>query len=91
MLSKNEAVKEIYESRGTLLPNYTHSMTDTFFTHHWVTLREAICDLPALRAEKGKNQSEGYNGLHKVPLLDEKNCFGLTIPKKEIPHLTISV
>ena len=75
VLSKNEAVKEIYESRGTLLPNYTHSMTDTFFTHHWVTLREAIGDLPALRAEKGKNQSEGYNGLHKVPLLDEKKLF----------------
>lgn len=73
--SDNDRAKKVFSSKGRLLPDYTHSMEDTFFTHHWVTLREAIGELPSLRAEKGKNKVDGYNGLHKVPLLDEKKLF----------------
>lgn len=75
VLSRNENAKQVFLSKGSLLPDFTHSAEDTLFTRHWVTLKEAIGGLPTLRAEKGKNVASGYNGLHKVPLLDEKKLF----------------
>lgn len=75
VLSRNDNAKQIIAGGGKLLPDYTHSAEDTLLTHHWVTLREAIGDLPSLRAEKGKNKTQGFQGLHKVPLLDEKKLF----------------
>ena len=75
VLTRNENAKKVYYNNGNLMPPYTHSSEDTLFTSHWVTLREAIGNLPVLRAEKGKNTASGYRGLHKVPLLDEKKLF----------------
>ena len=72
---KTENSVKYLTQHGSLLPDPTHSETDTLFTKHWITLREAIGDLPPLRAEKGKNKIKGYNPLHKVPLLDEKKLF----------------
>ncbi len=71
----NINARKILTSKGYILPDITHTIDDTFFTRHWVTLREAIGNLPPLRAEKGKNKAKGFNGLHKVPLLDEKKLF----------------
>lgn len=75
VLSKNKNARNVFSSKGKLMPAFTHSAVDTPFRYHWVTLREAIGGLPALRAEKGKNSAPGYGGLHKVPLLDEKKLF----------------
>lgn len=75
VLTKNEHGKEYFRINGKLIPDFTHSAEDTMFTRHWVTLREAIGDLPELRAEKGKNKAKGFAGLHKVPTLDEKKLF----------------
>ena len=75
VLTRSERGKEYYRINGKLIPDFTHSAEDTMFTRHWVTLREAIGELPALRAEKGKNKAKGYGGLHKVPTLDEKKLF----------------
>lgn len=77
VLSRNDNEKALleFENNGKLMPRYTHSMNGDLFTRQWVTLREAIGSLPPLRAEKGLNKSEGFNGLHKVPLLDEKKLF----------------
>lgn len=71
----NAMARKELSRKGKILPDYTHSIHDTLFTHHWVTLREAIGKLPSLRAEKGKNKAAGFDGLHKVPLLDEKKLF----------------
>ena len=38
-------------------------------------MREAIGNLPKLRAEKGANVDEEFNKLHKVPVLDEKKIW----------------
>ena len=75
VLTKNPNGVAYYQKYKKLIPDYTHSYDDTFFTRKWVTLREAIGDLPEIRAEKGKNKAVGYHGLHKVPLLDEKKLF----------------
>lgn len=75
VLSKNNNAKKVFAKKGTLLPDPTHSETDTIFTKHWITLREAIGNLPKLRAEKGANVDEEFNKLHKVPVLDEKKIW----------------
>lgn len=75
VLTKNDYGKEYFRIHGKLIPEYTHSEEDTMFTKHWKTLREAIGELPELRAEKGKNKASGFGGLHKVPILDEKKLF----------------
>ena len=75
VMTRNKKGKSYYEKNGTLIPTSTHSSEDTLITKHWVTLREAIGDLPPLRAENGANKSDGYRGLHKVPVLDKKKLF----------------
>jgi DNA (cytosine-5)-methyltransferase 1 len=75
VLTRTIQGQEYFKENGRLIPSYTNSEDDTSLTKHWITLREAIGELPALRAEKGKNIADGYHGLHKVPLLDEKKLF----------------
>ena len=75
VLTRNPKAKDEFLRKGNLLPDFTHSESDSFSTRHWVTLREAIGDLPPLRAEKHKNTFPGFSGLHKVPILDEKKLF----------------
>lgn len=75
VLTRTEHGKAVFSSTGSLLPPATHSESDTMFTKHWVTLREAIGTLPELRAEKGMNVNKKFNVLHKVPTLDEKKLF----------------
>lgn len=75
VLTKNENGKEYFKKNGKLIPDYTHSEEETLFTQKWITVRDAIGSLPELRAEKGQNKSKGFNGLHKVPILDEKKLF----------------
>lgn len=82
VLSRNENAKKVFSSKNRLIPDFTHSAEDTLFTQHWITLREAIGELPALRAEKGKNVALGFGGLHKVPLLDEKKLFWIDNTKE---------
>lgn len=75
VLTKTIKGKSFFEANGTLLPHATHSALDSLFTKHWVTLREAIGNLPPLESIKGKNIDRNFNALHKVPLLDEKKIF----------------
>ncbi|WP_416175475.1 DNA cytosine methyltransferase [Clostridium sp.] len=76
VLSKSKLAKEYYDKKGTFIPDITHSQDGNFSTKPWVTLKDAIGDLPPLRAEKGKNIDK-ENSLHKVPLLDEKKLWWL--------------
>ena len=76
VLTRTPKGKEYYSRHHTFIPERTHSETGDRFTKPWVTLREAIGDLPELRAEKGKN-IDPMNPLHKVPILDEKKRWWL--------------
>lgn len=75
VLTKNKRGKSVFEANNTLLPSPTYSSSDTLVTKHWITLREAIGDLPELKAVKGKNIDKKFNPLHKVPTLDDKKIF----------------
>lgn len=76
VLSKTIKGKEYFKKYNTFLPEPTNSENGNLFTKPWVTLREAIGNLPELRAEKGKNIDKN-NSLHKVPVLDEKKIWWL--------------
>lgn len=70
ILTRNpKGIKE-FSSRGSLLPEPSHSEQKTMFTEKWITLRDAISDLPAISSRKGENIDKS-NPLHKVPILDE--------------------
>ena len=75
VLGRGEKAREYYSEHKSLLPKPTHAETGTLIAEPWITIREAIGDLPPLRAEKGKNVDLAFNPLHKVPLLDEKKLF----------------
>ena len=75
VLTRNKKGKEYFDKNGSLLPQPTHSEKDSKDKKHWVTIREAIGEMPELRAEKGKNQKNEFNKLHKVPILDEKKLL----------------
>lgn len=76
VFSKTEKGKRYYDEHGTYLPPVTNSKNGISGTKPWKTLRDAIGDLTALRAEKGKNIDKA-NTLHKVPVLDEKKLWWL--------------
>ena len=62
--------KEEYRKTHQLLPAPTHSEKETIFTHRWLSLRDAIYNLPPISSRKGEN-IDPNNKLHKVPILDD--------------------
>lgn len=62
--------KEEYRKTHQLLPALTHSEKETIFTHRWLSLRDAIYNLPPISSRKGENVDPN-NKLHKVPILDD--------------------
>ena len=74
VLTRTKKGKEYFSINNSFIPNPTHSQIETIITKKWISLKEAIGTLPALRAEKGYNIDKN-NPLHKVPLLDEKKLW----------------
>lgn len=77
IFSRNAKAIKYFKENGTFIPNPTNGRnTDVslFSLPRWITLRDAIGNLPPLRAEAGRNIDES-NPLHKVPLLDETKLF----------------
>ena len=77
VLSRTENGKKYFSSHDSFVPDPTHSQEGNLFLKPWVTIRDAIGDLPQLKAEKGKN-IDIRNPLHKVPLLDDKKIWWLS-------------
>lgn len=74
VLTRIKKGKEYFALNNSFIPNPTHSQIATINTKKWISLKDAIGDLPVLRAEKGYN-IDNNNPLHKVPLLDEKKLW----------------
>ena len=75
ILSRTENGKKYFEKHGTFLPDSTHSQDGKKGKKKWVTLLDAIGDVPPIDAIKGKNVDKNVSIIHKVPLLDEKKYF----------------
>lgn len=64
-----------FNKKKTLLPPKTNTEKGDLFHHPWVTLRQAIGDLPPLSAEPGKNENKEFNPYHIVPVIDKEKLF----------------
>lgn len=65
-----EAIKT-FEDTQTFLPSKTHSNEDNNLKP-WVTIRNAISDLPPIDGRPGKNKDSTFNEYHFVNPLDDK-------------------
>lgn len=74
ILTRTTKGKEYFAKNRSFIPKPTHSQRETTKTLKWISLKETIGNLPALRAEKGYNIDKN-NPLHKVPILDEKKLW----------------
>ncbi|MBQ8164038.1 MAG: DNA cytosine methyltransferase [Clostridia bacterium] len=74
IFTRSESGKEYYKKNGTFLPPRTHSALPTDGKAPWVTLREAIGDLPALSSEAGKNRCDSIPW-HVVPIMKEEKFW----------------
>ena len=77
ILTKNENGKIFFKENECLMPTATHSEQTTLFTDRWITVRDAISDLPPISSRKGDN-IDPNNPLHKVPILDDTKLFWVT-------------
>ena len=68
IFTKSEKGKAYLNKHSTFLPNRTHSQNGEKGLQKWVTLKEAIGNLPSLSAEKGKNESKAIPW-HIVPIM----------------------
>ncbi len=75
ILTRTKKGVEYFKKHGTFLPNPTHSQNGDKGRKKWLTLYDAIGNVPKIDAKKGKNIDKSVNILHKVPLLDEKKYF----------------
>ena len=75
-----------YQENGTFLPPRTHSQHKADGKKTWVTLRDAIGDLPPLSAEKGKNKDSSIPW-HIVPIMKpEKFWWVKNTPSNETAY-----
>jgi len=81
VLTRSVSGKQYYSNNHTLLPPLTHTQEDTLITQKWVSLREAIGNLPPLQATNGMSVDKD-NPLHKVPVLDEKKLWWINNTKE---------
>lgn len=68
IFTRSKRGKEYYREHGSFLPARTHSQNESEGMKPWVSLKEAISDLPPLSAEKGKNQDKNIPW-HRVPVM----------------------
>ena len=83
VFSREPQFKKHLQLVGSLLPSRTHSPKGTGKLKRWVTVRDAIADLPPLDA-KDTASARGEHPLHFVPLLDADKYFWVsnTPPEK---------
>lgn len=62
---------EVFKNQHTFLPTTTHSSKDDYLKP-WVTLRNAIGNLPAIDGRLGENKNSIFNEYHFVNPLDDK-------------------
>lgn len=75
VLSKTKNGKMYFEKYGTFIPQPTHSIDGKKGKTKWLTLKDAIGNVPPIDGKKGKNKDINVSVLHKVPIVDDKKYF----------------
>lgn len=74
IFTRSEKGKAYFNKHSTFLPSRTHSQYGENGLQKWVTLKDAIGDLPYLSAEKGKNMNKEIPW-HIVPVMKEEKFW----------------
>ncbi len=84
VFSKNQNLKKYFGVHFSFLPATTHSKNPTNGAKPWVTVRDAIGDVPKLDARNKIGASSESIEYHRVPLLDKEKYFWVsnTPPEK---------
>ena len=86
IFTRSEEGKKHYLQNGSFLPERTHSGVQTDGKQNWVTLRDAIGDLPPLSGERGKNKDKDIPW-HIVPIMKpEKFWWVKNTPANETAY-----
>lgn len=72
ILSRTESAKAYFNKNNSFLPDTTHNENGDSSHKKWLTLRDAIGNLPPLDAIEGKNDRTDFNQFHRVPIMDPK-------------------
>lgn len=75
VFSKNIFLCELFKKNYSFLPPKTHSQSGAHATQPWVTLREAIGDVPPLDAKDKISSVDKNIKYHRVPVLNEDKYF----------------
>ena len=75
IFTRDSSGKAYFAKNGSFLPKPTHSEERTFFTEPWLTLRDAIGNLPELDAKKGKNEKRDFHPWHFVPIMNPEKYW----------------
>lgn len=78
IFTRDLRAKEYFRIHKSFIPPKTHSEQKTNFTKQWVTLRDAIGELPPLDAKKGKNENKSFNPWHFVPIMNEEKYWWMS-------------
>lgn len=74
IFTRNRNAISYLHEHGSFLPQRTHSENGKDGKLKWVTLKDAIGDLPPLSAEEGKN-IDGSIKLHSVPVMKKEKFW----------------
>jgi DNA (cytosine-5)-methyltransferase 1 len=83
IFTRDDKLKKILKTKGSLLPEKTHSEGGNLWTERWVSIRDTIYDTPYLDS-RIKETSKSSIPYHFVPVLDKKKYFWIsnTPPEK---------
>lgn len=68
IFTRSKKGRDFYKRKGSFMPTKTHSEKGGESTKKWVSLRDAIGNLPALSADEGNNADPNIP-LHIVPIM----------------------
>lgn len=74
VFTRDEKLKSYIDKKGSAFPETTHSKSDGDKLP-WVTVRNAISNVPALDAIDRKHATDSSLEYHRVPILDESKYF----------------
>ncbi len=84
VFTKDKKLISTFKSKGSFLPEATHSKNLSLLHKKWVTVRDAIGKFPKLSAKDKESAKCDDIPYHYVPVLDEKKFFWVsnTPPEK---------
>ena len=74
--------KNYYKLHNSFLPKTTHSEVPVENKKPWITLKEAIGNLPPLDAVKGKNECLSFHPWHFVPIMNSEKYWWMENTKE---------